>query len=224
MVHAYRLTELGFALPAGTALLSPEAFAPVPAATALLEAAEARAAAIVAEAEEAYRRREDDGYRDGMERARVDTMARLLAETATLDAQLRAVDHDLSEVVVLCVRKLVAEFDDFARARSAVRAALRQMRREKRAELRVPTALVARFKAALDEILAEFPEVELVDVVEDPTLQPPKIVLETAVGRVEADMAARLGDLEAMVRAAALPPRDEVAARDGVAPRDEVAP
>ena len=203
MVGAYRLSELGYALPSGAHLLPAEAFAPVPAATGLLRAAEDRAAGIVADAEEAHRRRSQEGYQEGLERARVESFERLLGESAALDASLEAVEAELAQVVALCVRRLVAEFDDYARARSVVRGALKQMRREKRAELRVPPALHGRFRAGIGEIAAEFPEVELVDVVEDPTLADSQVVLETRIGRVEADVAGRAAELEEAIRGVA---------------------
>ncbi len=44
-------------------------------------------------------------------------------------------------LVLACVRKLVDGFDDRAKAEATVRSALKQMRREKRAELRVAPSL-----------------------------------------------------------------------------------
>jgi type III secretion protein L len=203
VVGSYRLSELGYRLPAGTHILPKDAFEPVEAATGLLGAAEARAAEIVARAEEAFHARSLEGYQDGLAKAKLESVQRLLRESATLDASLREIEAEVARVVAACVRKLVADFDDYARAESVVRNALKQMRREKRPELRVAPAQFAEFKARIGAVVAEFPDIELVDVIEDATLVPPQVVLESRVGRVEADVAARLTELEEIVRSVA---------------------
>lgn len=203
MVAYYRLSELGYRLAPGMQILPPEAFAPIPAATALLRDAEARAAAIVAEAEAEYHRRSQAGYEEGLARARLEAIERLLREEGALDAGLRTAETALARVVTTCVRRLVDSFDDDDRAVAAVRGALRQMRRERRAELRVAPGQYAVLKARLDGIVADFPEVELVDLVADPALEPPQIVLESRIGRVAAAVDAGLDELEAILRAAA---------------------
>lgn len=200
MVAYYRLSELGYRLAPGMQILPPEAFAPISAATTLLRDAEARAAAIVAEAEDAYRRRSQAGYEEGLARARLEAVERLLREEGALDAGLRAVEAEMARVVMTCMRRLIDTFDDEARVVAAVRGALRQMRRERRAELRVAPGPYAVLKVRLDSIVADFPEVELIDLVEDPALEPSQIVLESRIGRVEAGVEA---GLEAMIRAAA---------------------
>ena len=203
MVGTYRLSELGYRLPAGTQILPKEAFEPVEAATGLLAAAEARAAEIVAAAEEAYRARALEGYQDGLAKAKLESVQRLLRESATLDASLRDIEAEVARVVAACVRKLVADFDDYARAESVVRSALKQMRREKRPELRVSPAQYPEFRERIGAVVADFPDIELVDVVEDATLVSPQVIVESRVGRVEADVSARLADLEEIVRGVA---------------------
>lgn len=203
MVAYYRLKELGYALAPGTHVIPPEVFEPVAAATTLLSDAEARAAEIVAEAETAYARRSDEGYADGLARAGLEAVERLLRESAVLDAGLKAVEAEMARIVAASVRKLVEGFDDHARAQAVVRGALRQMRREKRSELRVSSAQFPAFKANVAAIIADFPEVELVDVVEDTALTGAQVVLESSIGRVEAEFGASLADLEAIIRGVA---------------------
>lgn len=203
----YRLNELGFRLPAGVQILTPEAAGTADAATAIVDAAERRAAEIVAEAEAAYRAKCEEGYAAGQEQAKRENLERVLGESLELDRALRGMEADVVRLVGLCVRKLMAEFDDTARAESVVRGALRQMRREKRAELRVSPIQFSHFKGAIASLISDFPEIELVDVVEDATLTPPKIILESRVGRVEADVTGQLKALDTML--------DDIAARFG---------
>ncbi|GJD91454.1 Yop proteins translocation protein L [Methylobacterium hispanicum] len=217
MVAYYRLSELGYRLAPGLQVLPPEAFEPVPAATALLRDAEARAAAIVAEAEQEYARRSAQGYADGLARAELESVERLLREGVQLDAGLKAAEAEMARIVMACVRRLVDSFDDEARTVAAVRGALRQMRRERRAELRVAPAHYAAMRDRIAGIVADFPEVEFVDVVEDPALMPPQIVLESSIGRVETAVDAGLDALEAIVRGAAAGHSDSSADPAGAA-------
>ena len=203
MVAYYRLSELGYRLPAGAHVLAPEALAPLDEATRLLADAEAKAAAIVADAEAAHARECARGYEEGLARARLEALERLLQETDLLDQKLRAAERDLADLVAAGVRKLIDGFDDVARAEAVVRGALKQMRREKKAELRVSPAQVLHFRAAVGDIVKEFPEIDLVDVVEDPALAPPQVVVETSIGRVEGDFGRRLDELIDLIRLSA---------------------
>lgn len=202
MVAYYRLRELGFRLPAGASIIPKEEFRPVEDASALLAEAEARAREIVAGAEAAYQRECERGYQDGLARANLEAAERLLRESDILDAKLRDVEHDLANVVAASVRKLTDTFDDVARAEAVVRGALKEMRKERRAELRVAPEQLAHFRAAIGRIISEFPEVELVDVVEDSSLQAPQVVLETSVGRVEGDFGRTIDELERAIKTA----------------------
>jgi len=203
VVGYYRLKELGYRVAAGSQILSPEDFAPVEQATSLLADAEARAAAIVEDAKVAYQNECVRGYDDGIAKARLESAERLIHENAVLDAKLREVERDLAGVVAASVRKLIDTFDDTARAEAVVRGALRQMRREKKAELRVSSEQLPHFREKIGAIIKEFPEVELVDVIEDTSLTAPQVVLETSIGRVEGDFGQRLTELEEILRTAA---------------------
>jgi type III secretion protein L len=202
VVAYYRLRDFGFALAAGGYVVPRSEFTAIEEATALLEQAEATCAEIVEQARETYESEKRRGYEEGLASARVEVISQLLRESSELDRGLRAVERDLAAIVAECVHKLLLGVDDAIRAEAVVRAALRQMRREKRAELRVPSALYPHFKERIDDILKEFPEVELVDVVEDRALEPTRVIFETAIGRVDGNIAQRLDDLENEIRSA----------------------
>ncbi len=201
MAGYYRLKELGFTLAAGTHLLPRDAVEPMAAATALVDEAHRSAGQIVAEAREAYEAEKRRGYEEGLALARLEAARMLLAETDLLDRKLAATEAELTDVVVTAVRRLVQGFSDREKAQILVRAALKQMRREKKAELRVSHEQYFELREAITGILQEFPEVELVDVVEDPALVAPQVIVETSIGRVEGDIGRHLDQLEAMVTA-----------------------
>ena len=203
MVGYYRLKELGFRLSAGAHVLPKEAFAPIEAGTALIEEARLAAEAIVGEAREVFEAERVRGYEEGLARARIDAAERLLRESDALDRRLAATEGRMSEVVVTCVRRIIHDFDDRTKAEALVRVALKQMRREKKAELRVSPEQYEEMRGAIAGIVKDFPEVELVDVVEDAELRAPQVVVETSIGRVEGDLGRSLHDLEAAIRGAA---------------------
>lgn len=199
MAGYYRLKELGFTLASGAHVLSKEAVEPIAAATALVDEARRSAEQIVADARQAYEDEKRRGYEEGVTLARLEAVRMLLAETDLLDRKLAATEVGLTDVVVTTVRRLVQSFSDREKAEILVRAALKQMRREKKAELRVSHEQYAELRESIGGLLKEFPEVELVDVVEDPSLVAPQIIVETSIGRVEGDIGRHLAELEAIV-------------------------
>ena len=198
----YRIGELGLSLASGPFVIPADRFEAVDGATRLLQDAEAKAKDIIAAAEQAYRDEQKRGYEDGLTEARLGAAERLLSENRALEIGLQNLEHDLSRVVMSCVRKLVDGFNDSEKAEALVRAALKQMRQEKRAELRVAPALSAHFKGMIGDLIKEFPEVELVDVVEDHTLEGSHIIVETSIGRVDGNIGQRLTDLDVIIHRA----------------------
>ncbi len=202
MVAYYRLKDFGFTMAAGGYVVPRSEFAAMEEASRLLAQAEATCAEILEQARETYENEKRRGYEEGLANARIESIGQLIRESSDLDQGLRAVERDLARIVAEFVHKLLVGVDKSVRAEAVVRAALRQMRQEKRGELRVPTALYEHFRERIADIVKEFPEVELVDVVEDRTLEPTRVIFETAVGRVDGNIAQRLDDIESEIRSA----------------------
>ncbi|MEJ1160535.1 type III secretion system stator protein SctL [Prosthecomicrobium sp. N25] len=199
MVGYYRLNALGFALPAGTHVLGPAETGALNGAADLVAAAEAEAARIVEAARAAYEEEKARGRADGLAEAQLAAVDRLVEESRVLDEGLAAVERGLADLVVYCVRRLVDGFSANEQAEAVVRAALKQMRRAARAQVRVAPAQYAPVKAAVERMMANFPEMELIDVVEDAALDPPRVIVESAIGRVDGDLGARLHDMVAIL-------------------------
>lgn len=199
MAGYYRLKELGFELAAGAHVLPRRAVEPVEAATALLDEARRQAEDIVGEAKQAFEDEKRRGYEEGLAAGKMDAARLLLAETELLDQRLAGIEAELAEIVIASVRRLVQGFTDKEKAEILVRAALQQMRREKKAELRISPEQYQDMRASIEDIRKEFPEVQLIDVVEDAGLQAPQIIVETAVGRVEGDLGRHLEELERVI-------------------------
>jgi type III secretion protein L len=198
----YRLKDLGFRLAAGANVVPRAEFAAVADATQLVADAEAKAAEIIKAAEAAFAQEKLRGYEAGLAQAQVESVERLVSESQVLDSSLMVIERDLAKLVAAGVRKIIEDFDDQSRAEAVVRSALKQMRQEKRAQLRAPTGLYEQMRARIGVIVKEFPEVDLIDVVEDTTLEPTQVIIETSVGRVDGNLSHRLDELETVIRSA----------------------
>lgn len=203
MVGVYRLRELGFRLASGAHILPREVVEPIAVATELVDEARRMADGIVADAQRVHGEEKERGYSDGLAMANLAAVERLLEENRALELKLQAFEDDLSEIVVTCVRRLVDDFDDERKALSLVRASLRQMRRQKKAEVRVAISQYAQMREAVAGLRSEFPELDLVDVVAEEALIAPNVIVETSLGRVEGNVGRALDDLaEAISRTA----------------------
>src|SRR5262249_50726178 len=82
VVGFYRLNYLAFRLAAGAHVVKRADCTAIEEATRLVAQAEAKAAAIMREADEAYEREKLRGYEDGLVEARIESIERLLAESS----------------------------------------------------------------------------------------------------------------------------------------------
>lgn len=195
-----RIEELGFRLSEGVQVLTPEAFAPVAEATRLVDDARAQAQAIVRDAEDAREEERRRGFAEGLAQGRLEAIEQALGEARALDAHLEALEQGIADIVMVSVRKLIDGYDDAQRAEAVVRGALKQMRREKKAELRVAPEHYPRLRGTVDGILKDFPGFELIEVIEDATLSGSSVIVDTGIGRVEGDIGSRLDELDTIIR------------------------
>lgn len=195
-----QLKDLGFQLSEGIQILPAEAVAPVSEATQLLEDARAQAQDIIRDAEREREEERQRGFEEGLQQGQMQSVELMLRQSAILDSRIEALEQELMNIVLVSMRKLVDEFDDSAKAEAVVRGALKQMRREKKAEIRISPEQLAFFRNAVAGLLADFPGFELIEIVEDATLSAPHVVVETSVGRIEGDLGSRLADFENIIR------------------------
>lgn len=207
MVDAYRLNHVGLALGAGTRIIKRADVEHLDGATAILVAAEARAKEIIAEAVAIREQERQRGYAEGLKAAEVETFERLIREQAVLDAALDKSRADLTDLVLSCTRSIVAHLNPVDVAVSMTRTALGRMRREKRCQLFAPPMLAPALQARIDAILADFPEIELVDIVEDDTLVEPNVLLVSPLGRVSCSVEESLQAMEGALRGSGMAPR-----------------
>jgi type III secretion protein L len=202
MVGMYRLKELDIRIPARGHVIKAATTGLVAEASGILADAEERGAGIIAAAEARYEEERARGYRDGLDRAAAEAVGRLLDEQATLERSLAGLEAELAAVVVACVGRLIGTAADGDLARAYIVNALRRMRRQKRVRLTLSTAQYRGFRDRIDAITAEFPEIELIDVSENPALEDTRFVMESEIGRIEGSVERSLGQIEDQLLAA----------------------
>jgi type III secretion protein L len=184
MATFYRLQAFGHGVDARHGVIKAGDLAELGQAGDILAEAERQAAALRAEAQQVYEAEKLRGHAEGRAEADAERAIRMIEDVARIDARLADLESELGGVVFAAVRQIIQGFEDEALAEQVARSALASMRKEQRGQLHVSTAALRHTRAALPTVLKDFPEIELVDVIEDPELTAPNVRLESAMGIV----------------------------------------
>lgn len=184
MATFYRLKAFGHGLAAPAGVVKAAALEELGQAGDVLAEAERQAAQLIADAQVVYESEKRRGHAEGRAAADAERAIRMIEDLGRLDSRLADLESELGGVVFASVRQIIAGFEDEALAEQVARSAIASMRSEKRGQLFVSTAALKHTQAALVSILEGFPEIELVDVIEDPELNAPDVRLESAMGVV----------------------------------------
>jgi type III secretion protein L len=164
-------------------------------ATAVIETAEADAAAIRASAHEVHEQERQRGYQEGLEGARLEAAEQMIANVGSTIDYYEKVEGRMTELVLQAMRRIVADFNDRERVTTVVRGALAAVRNQKQVTLRVAPDKVDLLKQSTDELLANFPGIGYVDIVADGRLNNDACIVETEIGIVEASMEGQIAAL-----------------------------
>ncbi len=157
-----------------------------------LQAAEQRAQAIVAAAEEARAAARREGYAAGHAAGAAEA-ARLLAETAARAAQQQAAaEPALIDLALAVVERLLGACDEPQLVAALARQALAERQSERALTLKVAPGLAEAVRAQLADCLAGGPGQPVVAVEPDPGLQGGACVLASELGFVELGLDAQL--------------------------------
>ncbi len=184
MADFYRLQAFGHGVAVTGGVIKAAAMDELGQAGDVLAEAERQAAELRAEAQRVHASEKLRGHAEGRAEADAERAVRMIEDTARIDARLADLESELGGVVFACVRQIIQGFEDEALAEQVARSALASMRSEQRGQLHVSTAALKHTRAALADVLRDFPEIELIDVIEDADLQAPNVRLESAMGVV----------------------------------------
>lgn len=202
MADVFSLRPLGLAHDATDGILAAETAEAVAGAALILERARQEAAAIIADAETARAEERRRGHAEGLAEAQAQSAAWLHGARQDLERRLDQMQTELADVVLQSVRRIVHSFDDRRIALETVRSALASLRSEKRLQLFVAPAVEGAVREALPGFRADYPEIELIDVIADPALSPPDVRLESELGVVTSILDDTLAQLGRLLRGA----------------------
>ncbi|MDR3045221.1 MAG: HrpE/YscL family type III secretion apparatus protein [Desulfovibrio sp.] len=163
----------------------------------ILEAARARAAELEQAARQAYDRRVEEGYRDGLEQGRLEHAEKLLETIMSSVEFIEGIEATVVRVVTEAVRKVIGDLGDDERIVRIVRTALVAVRSQQRVVVRVAPADERAVTEALGAMLQSAPgSASFLDVVADPRLDRGACLLESELGVVDASLETQLKALE----------------------------
>lgn len=165
----------------------------------LIQAAQAKAARIIRDAELVYEKEKKRGYEDGQLVAKQTCAEVILDTVAQCNRYYLSSEVKLAEAVLACVSKILQGFDDVDVTLAVVKEALQLVSNQKQVILRVNPEQLIQIKERVSEVLSGFPEVGYVDVVADGRLKNGGCILETEVGIIDASIDVQLQVLKKQI-------------------------
>ncbi len=123
-------------------------------------------------------------------RARCDQM---VLETTIKGIQyLGSLEQSVSQVVLHALERILGEIDQKEMIFKIVRLALQSLRAERRVAILVHPSQVTYLQKRLDELLAAYPSIGLLEPLPDPNLPPDGCILRSEMGTIDASLETQL--------------------------------
>ena len=170
-------------------------------AEAVIAAAEAEAARLVEAAKEAFEEERRKGYAQGLADVQAEVSRRKLALAEESAEFMASVEQKMADVVMKSLRKCVDEIGEKELVVQIVRKVMKAVvRNQRQIVLRVAPDMVESVRSRMNEIIADFPLLDEVDVQEDPRLKGTACAVETAAGIADASIGTQLAAVEDSIR------------------------
>ena len=166
-----------------------------------LAAAEADAARVREEAKAAFEAEKKRGYDEGMAQGKMEIAEKKLEMLDESVAWMESVEARMADIVMKALHKCVAEIGDRELVVQVVRKVMSAViRTQKQVTLKVAPDMGPVVKERLSAILADYPTVEHVDVVEDERLKGPACMIETEAGVADGSVDSQLAAIERSIK------------------------
>ena len=165
----------------------------------LIQAAEAKAAQIILDAERVYEQEKERGYEDGQLKAKQECAEIVIDTVAQCNRYYISSETRLTQAVLACVSQILQGFDDVEVTLAVVREALQLVSNQKQVILHVNPDQLIEVRERVSEVLTAFPEVGYVDVIADARLKNGGCILETEVGIIDASIDVQLQVLKKQI-------------------------
>jgi type III secretion protein L len=161
-----------------------------------------RAAEIVALAETERDAALRQGREVGIEQGRADYAATMVEATARMESAFICLEARLVKTVMDALQAILHEIGERAVMERLVRRTLSNSSRTNALRLVVAAQQFEMVNELLAPVLAQFPEIQFVDVVKDPAREPGTCVLESEFGIVDASLDTQIAAVrEGLIRA-----------------------
>lgn len=187
-------------LPIGTTVIKQSQYAAALEADRIVARANADAAEIRRDAKEEYQRQKQQGYNDGMDQARTEFTQRMISNVVETVDYFKVVEERVVDVVCKSLRKIVGEIDERELIIKIAGQALCWARNQSHVTLRVAPSHAELLRKRVDEMLKNYPAIEVLDISVDEQMQQGDCILETEIGSVNASLELQLTAIESTLR------------------------
>ena len=154
----------------------------------IIAKAEAKSARMAAAAREVYKKEKKHGYEDGLREGQVAASTQLLDMASKSVNYFASLEEQVVEIVVQALKRILGSMEDKGLIVQVVRNALAVARTQHEVKIRVAPSQVSILQDNMNKILADYPGIGFLQVVEDARLTNNGCILETDMGIVEASV------------------------------------
>ncbi|MFL6604244.1 MAG: hypothetical protein ACJ8R9_23330 [Steroidobacteraceae bacterium] len=158
------------------------------------------------QAELLQRRAYFDGRAAGVAHAQSEAIKHVLEAQKQARELVAASESRIVELAVSIVARLAPRLDQGELVAALAAEALAALREERHVAVRISSAAEKCTRAMLDRWQAAHPEIETVELVVDPQLDPMACVVETELGRIEVGLSAQLESIRTTLATVAAQP------------------
>lgn len=195
------IDKSGFTLRSSGRLVKAEEVAAANTAAETLASAEAEAARIREEAKVAFEDEKKRGYEEGLAQGRMEIAEKKLEMLDETVSYMESVESRMADIVMKALHKCVEEIGDQELVVQVVRKVMSAViRTQKQVTLKVAPDMAPVVRERLSQILADYPTVEHIDVIEDDRLKGPACMIETEAGVADGSVDSQLAAIERSIR------------------------
>ena len=149
----------------------------------------------------AYEAEKERGYEEGLAQGRMEIAEKKLEMLDSSVAYMESVEGRMADIVMKALHKCVEEIGDRELVVQVVRKVMSAViRTQKQVTLKVAPGMGPVVKERLSQILAAYPTVEHLDVVEDDRLHGPACMIETEAGVADGSVDSQLAAIERSIK------------------------
>ncbi|MDR2419952.1 MAG: HrpE/YscL family type III secretion apparatus protein [Puniceicoccales bacterium] len=163
----------------------------------LLQKAKESCDKMLKEAAQRFKQEESRGHAEGLENAKAEIAQKLIELTQRQEEAWAQLEQGMGKVTVQALERVLGEMDSGEVTVRIVKNALKAVRGQKQATLKVSAADATAVRERLDEILRVNGEVKYLDIVADSHLAHGTCFLETEYGVIDASLETQLAAIQA---------------------------